>query len=116
MTANEPLSYEPAGASDVILSVVPTMRGSPEASPPPVEEVPPPPPAHPARRSAEAPQAPRARPSRPRALWCSDIVLYLCCERVGRVKVTRPSRHPRAAPGKGQSSERFVTRLKPSEP
>ena len=32
MTANEPLSYEPAGSSDVILSVVPTMSGSVEAA------------------------------------------------------------------------------------
>src|SRR6478752_6499095 len=76
MTANEPLSYEPAGSIDVILSVVPTMIGSPEASPSSVDVVPPPP-AQPARRRAEAPKAPMARPRRPRPLWCSDIVLPL---------------------------------------
>src|SRR6478735_10410504 len=113
MTANEPLSYDPAGSIDVILSVVPTMSGCPAASPPPDEDVPPPPPAQPARRSAEAPKAPSARPRRPRLLWCSDIWCYLCCERVGRVQVTRPSGYPHPAPAKGQSSERFVTRLKP---
>ena len=32
LTANEPLSYEPAGSRVVTLSVVPTMSGSPEAA------------------------------------------------------------------------------------
>src|SRR5919107_3019348 len=51
ITANEPLSYEPAGSIVVILSLVPMVSASP---PPPPPEPPPssPPPPHAARASA----------------------------------------------------------------
>src|SRR3954468_6061173 len=42
ITATEPLSYEPAGSIDVILSVVPIVRAPPAEEPPPL--LPPPPP------------------------------------------------------------------------
>ncbi len=71
---DRPVSYDPAGSRVVTLSVVPTMMGWPE---PPSLGVPVPPPAQPARRRAEAPSAPMARPRRPRPLWSSVIVLPL---------------------------------------
>ena len=59
MTANEPLSYEPAGSSEVTLSVVPTMI------PPPTELLSPPPlPAQPASASATAAAPPMAPSTR----------------------------------------------------
>src|SRR6478736_140894 len=72
MTAKEPLSYEPAGSSEVICSVVPIVRASAE---PPLS--PPPPAVQPARVSAATEKPATATNARRRTGNADVISVYL---------------------------------------